>query len=226
MTQGIWSKGDLKVIYSNPYIQGFEEDAVCTSMENYLYFYYDVTVMNGDKTLFSSRIGTAPLVHQLPAEIDRIIGFDMEKALVTEDIQDNTWDVPFHRLTKFAMVSLDGGVRHDYHYKIEREDNHICDNGKVNEWVNYTLSIGNTGELYNDLETPQHGQVIEIRELTQEDLLALKQTALTFCEDVLKAHAKEKEAEMRSMTEKEQESYNASLDKLFKPTGINLWEVK
>lgn len=224
MTESVWSKGDLKIIYGNPFIQGFEEDVVCTSMNDYLYFYYDVTVMNGEKTLFTSRIGTAPLVHQLPTEIDRIIGFDMEKALVMENIHDNTWDVPFHRLTKFAMVSLDGGMRYDYHYKIERLDSIVHNDGEVNEWTNYTLSIGNTGEMYDDMETPQHGQVIEIRELTDKDLLALKETALTFCEGVLKAHAEEK-TKMRSMTEEELEAYNASLDKLFKPTGIHIMEV-
>ncbi|AJD93112.1 hypothetical protein JMA_37940 (plasmid) [Jeotgalibacillus malaysiensis] len=226
MTQTVWSKGDLKIIYSNPFIQGFEENAVCTSMNDYLYFYYDVTVMNREKTLFSSRIGTAPLVHQLPAEIDRIIGFDMEKALVTADIHNNTWDVPFHRLTKFAMVSLDADIRNDYYYKIEREDNVVNDDGNLDEWTSYTLSIGNTGEYYDDEKTPQHGQVVEIRGLTESDLIALKETALTFCKDVLKAHEEEKKGGMRSMTGNELKSYNTSLNKQFKPTGINLWEGK
>lgn len=187
----VWTKGDLKIIYSNPSIYGFEDSQICTSMDDYLYFYYDVTVTNKNKVLFSSRIGTAPLVHYLANEIENIIHFDMDKGIILEDYKDEG----FERLVKYMRFSIDGHIRYDYFYKFEREDSYVKIENVLEEKSEYTLTIGNTSEHSESDKTPEHGLVVEIRGLTQEDLINLKEVSLEFCKKTLEQHAEEKRGE-------------------------------
>lgn len=233
MMEKTWKKGNLSITYSNPQITFLEnviKDEEVT-MDDVFYFYYNVTVKNKEKVLFKTFVGTAPLVHQLIDEIDKLMSKDMKDAPIIDHIfsePDDVFDQLFEQVKRYCRIDIDAQVKNDYFYRLEKffttTKSESADEKKYEEETAYTLTIGNMSgnTSHYDDETPEFGGVVEIRGLKDVDLMELRDMANLFCREAIANHLREDDAwEPRHLSDEELTSYNAALDNLSIPTGIN-----
>ncbi|ARV43482.1 hypothetical protein BCV50_00030 [Bacillus subtilis] len=185
MTRRTWRKGDLLISYGSPVITTFgDDDEKIESMRDVIYFYYDITILHGKKTIFSASTHDFPKVQNLPAIIDHILTFDRAKAYALE----RTVDGGFIRDVDYAQIVLEDafGMGNEYYYKIERYDYSVKqeDEESPKKWSEYTLTIGRAllGRDDDGVFREDFGEAIVIKYLTAEELMALKNTAEAFCD--------------------------------------------
>lgn len=189
MTRRTWRKGDLLISYGSPVITTFgDEEEMIESMRDVIYFYYDITILHGKKTIFSACTHDFPKVQNLPAIIDHILTIDMTKAYALE----RTVDGGFIRNVDYAQIVLEDafGMDNEYYYKIERYDYSVKqeDEESPKKWSEYTLTIGRAllGRDDGGVFREDFGDAIVIKYLTAEELMALKSTAEAFCEAAIR----------------------------------------
>lgn len=176
-----WKKDTLHITYSNPCITPYREDLL-TSMDNVMYFYYNINILDEDKILFSSRTHDFPKVQDLPAYIDHILNMEEKDMFLYEDYKDGG----FHRKRLYNFIELDDSFNMDieYFYKIERHITYVKQRGdkEFKRYEEFTLTIGQNAsnkEGYSNGE--DFGQSVYIKYLTREDMLDIKNTAEDFC---------------------------------------------
>lgn len=191
MTRRTWRKGDLRITYSDPMITSFAEiegeDRPVESMDNVLYFYYDIKILNKGKTIFETRTHDFPKVQDLPYVIDHLLHADMTKAYVVSEIEEED----FYRKVSRIEEELDDTFNMEYFYKLERVDYAVRQHDETEQkhHSDYTLTIGQTER------NQSFGPAIVIKDLSKADLLRLKKTALSFCEEAIREHNRTKEEE-------------------------------
>ena len=183
MSRRTWTKGDLHITYGNPTIQTFREKII-KDMDEAMYFYYDIDILDDTKILFHADAYDFPKVQNLPNYIDYLVNMKEEDMFVYEDYEDNG----FHRKKLYNFMTLDDSFNMDmeYFYKIEKQIMYVKQrqDKEFKRYEEYTLTIGNCGKdrkLGGDNREP-YGKEIFIKYLTKEDILRLKQTALDFCQ--------------------------------------------
>ena len=165
MSRQTWSKGDLKITYGNPYVTPFTEKII-SDMKQVMYFYYDIDVVDGNKTIFSARTHDFPKVQNLPAYIDHVLDMKEEDMYVYEDLKKNG----FERKKLYAFIDLGDSFDMEYHYKIERQVMYVKQRNEdvPKRYEEFKLSIGEheRGKDYS--------KSIFIDYLEREDIIRLK----------------------------------------------------
>lgn len=186
-----WKKDNLYITYGNPCITPHRENLV-ESMEDVMYFYYNIKILDGKKTLFNASTHDFPKVQNLPIYIDYILDMKEEDMFVYEDYEDNG----FHRKKLYNFIVLDDSFNMDieYFYKIERTITYVKqrDSKDFKRYEEFTLTIGQNApnkEGYSNGE--DFGQSVFIKYLTREDMLNLKRTAREFCKSAIEDYNKE-----------------------------------
>lgn len=182
----LWKKGHLSIVYKNPNITPFRMDFI-ESIEDVMYFYYDIEIMDGKTVLFSERAHDFPKVPNLYEYIDYILELKEEDMFVYEDYK--YYD--FHRKKLYSFTELEDsfGMNAEYFYKIEKIITYVkqMDSKEYKRDEEYTLSIGRHAynkEGYSNGE--DFGQSVFIKYLTRDDLLNLRKVAEEFCDKAVK----------------------------------------
>lgn len=180
MSRKTWTKGNLHISYGHPLITPFydeeNEEKELKTMDDVMYFYYNISILNGNKTMLFLGTHDSPKVQDLPQYIDHIMKLGKKKMFLMDDCKQDG----FHRTIRYAQIVLEDGFGFDmeYSYKIERYDYAVkqSDEKKYKKWTNYELTIGER-ERNEDF-----GKTVTVKYITPEELIALKNTALAFCE--------------------------------------------
>lgn len=191
MNRRTWKKDTLYITYGKPVIQPFKQ-RIIDSMDDVMYFYYDIDILDGKKIIFHADAYDFPKVQNLPSYIDYIINMEEKDMFLYENLERGG----FHRKRFYNFIDLADSfdMDHEYFYKIERMVTYVK---QINElefknFEEYTLTIGKcepNKEGYSNGEP--FGKQIFIKYLTKEDLLRLKQTALAFCDVAIKEYNNE-----------------------------------
>lgn len=193
MSRQTWKKGNLYISFGKPSITPYydnEDEREVQSMNDVMYFYYDITILQDNKTMFEAGTHDFPKVQNLPVYIDEIMNFDMSKAYMLEDYEDNG----FNRRIRYHQVILDDcfGFDIEYFYKIERYDYYVKQrhDDVAKEWTEYVLTIGQieVDKIHGGSNREDYGKCIVIKYLTVEDLNRLKDTAENFCKVAIEEH--------------------------------------
>lgn len=192
MSRRTWKKGNLYISFGQPSITAFPDDKTIQNMEQVMYFYYDIHIMQDTKTLFHQSAYDFPKVQNLHLYIDEITNYDMSKAYLLEDYKHHG----FERKVRYHQVILDDSFSFDmeYFYKIERYDYSVKQSHE-NEpklWSEYVLTIGamEVDKTYGGSNREEYGKTIMIKYLTKEDLQQLKDTTNAFCEEAIRVYNK------------------------------------
>ena len=123
------------VITPIPYKKGLID-----SMEDVMYFYYDIALVDKNKVVFESSAYDFPKVEKLPSCIDYIINMKEDNMFVYEDYKDGG----FHRKRLYNFITLDDGFDMEYFYKIERWITYVKQSSKeeYKRFEEYILTIG------------------------------------------------------------------------------------
>lgn len=191
MNYKVWNKDTFNIIYKNPKITTHREELI-ESMDEVMYFYYDIEILDGEKSLFSESVYDFPKVQDLPICIDTLINKKEEKMFLYEDYENNG----FHRKKLYDFILLDD-MDIEYFYKIERiitftKQRYEKDFKRYEEFV---LTIGKHAPNKRGYSNGEDfGQSIFIKHLEREDILNFKYTAEEFCRIAIENynnHAKE-----------------------------------
>ena len=182
----------LKITYSNPmitpfyeYIKGIEDgrDKHVKDINDAMYFYYSIEILNGDKSMFSAWTHDYPKVPDLPLFIEAIMNTDMKKdGHVINELKEGG----FHRKIQYAQIVLEDPFADiEYSYKIERYDYAVkqSDEKKHKKWTDYTLTISEMGN-----KKTSFGNAVVIKNITPKELNRLKETAIEFCKQAVIAY--------------------------------------
>lgn len=196
MSRRTWTKGDLHISYGRPSITPFynndDTEREVKSMDDVMYFYYGIEILHHNKITLSMSTHDFPKVQNLPIYIDQIMSYNMDNGYVVEDYEDGG----FHRRIRYAHVILEDSFGFDieYFYKIERYDYVVKQSSENNykEWTEYILTIGEMEphRKYGGANRENFGKVIMIKYISPEELISLKNTALSFCEEAIRIHKK------------------------------------
>lgn len=193
MGKNEWVRGDLKIRYSHPWITPlydyrdgeYEVERPVRGISDAMYFYYHIDILDGDKKIFSAGTHDFPKVLDLPLFIDTIVGLDMKK---DGHVINELSEYGFHRKIRYAQIILeDPFVDVEYSYKIERYDYAVkqSDDHHHKRWTEYVLTISEMGV------NSSHGNAVVIKDVTENELLSLKETAIGFCEYAVSEYNKE-----------------------------------
>lgn len=191
MSRRTWKKDTLYITYGNSSITPHREDLL-TSMDEVMYFYYDIDILDGKKTLFSASTHDFPKVQDLPVYIDHMLDMKENDMFVYEDYEDGG----FHRKKLYNFIVLDDSFNMDmeYFYKIERTITYVKQRSdkEFKRYEEYTLTIGENAPNKEGYSNGEHfGQSIYIKYLTREDMLRLKHTAEEFCKCAIEDYNKD-----------------------------------
>lgn len=177
-----WTKDNLHIQYTQPWVTPFsdgdEEDREVKTIDDAMYFYYNILIRHGEETLLSLSTHDFPKVQHLPNYIDTIMQLGKKKMF----LMDNYKDGGFHRTIHYAQIVLDDGiVDQEYFYKIERYDYAVKQSGEktYTKWTTYELTIGE--REYKE----SFSKTVTIKYIKPDELTALKNTAKAFCEDAI-----------------------------------------
>ena len=176
-----WKKNTFSIIYKNPKITPHREDLL-TSIDDAMYFYYDISVLDENKILFNSRTHDFPKIQDLPVYIDQLLEMEEKDMFLYEDFEEDG----FHRRRLYYFATLDDSYSMDmeYFYKIERDITYVKqrDEEEFKRYEEFTLTIGQNAQNKNGYSNGEDfGQSVYIKYLTREDMLNLKETAEEFC---------------------------------------------
>ena len=183
-----WKKGDVYLSFGNPQVTPFSFTGKMKDMSNMLYFYYDVTVLRGTKTLFSHSVHDFPKVQDLPFAIEQLLALDPKSGLCVDDYQEGG----YIRKIFHNRVLLDDHFEREYYYLLERQDIFHRQDEKmdIEHTTNYSLTIGL--RKYLDRKDSTLDLVIDqpvgLHYLNEEDLLRLSRIASSFCEKAIYLH--------------------------------------
>lgn len=196
MSRKTWTKGNLHITYGCPSISPYYNldgtDREVKGMDDVMYFYYNIDILNTNKVMISMRTHDFPKVQNLPVYIDEIMNYDMDKSYMLEEYKDGG----FHRQVKYAQTVLEDsfGLDFEYFYKIERYDYAVKQSNETvyKKWAEYTLTIGEMEEQKKSIgdNREDFGKVVMIKNITPEELISLKNTALDFCEEAIGTYNK------------------------------------
>lgn len=192
MSRRTWKKGNLYISFGRPSITPFNENKPVISQSDVMYFYYDIDILSGSKTMFKADTSDFPKVQNLPFYIDEIVNFDMKNAYLLEDIEVNG----FTRQKRYHQVMLEDSFGFDieYFYKIERYDYDVkqAKEELPKKWSEYILTIGQMekSRQYGGDNREDYGKTVMVQNLDASDLMRLKDTALQFCEEAMRVHNK------------------------------------
>lgn len=181
MNKKTWKKDTLSITYCNPSITADRMDLL-TSMKDVMYFYYDINIMDKDKTLFSTRTHEFPKVQNLPIYIEHMLEMKEDDMFVYENFEDNG----FHRKKLYNFIELNDSFNMDmeYFYKIERTITYVKqqEETELKKYEDFTLTIGKSEPNKDGYSNGEFfGRSVYIKYLTRDDLLNLKKTAEDFC---------------------------------------------
>lgn len=187
-----WRKGNLRISYSNPTITPFNKENVA-DMDDAMYFYYHVHVFHHKTIVFSFDAYDFPKVQDLPACIEYLMTYDMNKAYLLDDVKSGD----FERQIRYHQTTLDDGFGFDteYFYKLERYDYKVKQphDEEPNEWTEYVLTIGSMKQHrdHGGMDREDYGETLTVKRITPEELIQLKDTANRFCEEAIRIYNKE-----------------------------------
>ena len=181
MSKKTWKKDKLHITYRNPYITPHSVNLL-TSMKDVMYFYYDIDILDGKKTLFSASACDFPKVQNLSCYIDHILDMEEKNMFVYENYEYHG----FHRKKLYNFIVLDDSFNMDmeYFYKIERTITYIKqrDENEFKRYEEFTLTIGQNASNKKGYSNGENfGQSVFIKYLTREDMLNIKKVAEDFC---------------------------------------------
>lgn len=192
MARRTWKKGNLYISYGRPSIQAHHDTVPVGSMKDVMYFYYDLSIMQGNKPLLEMSTYDFPKVQNLHLYIDEIMNMDMEKAYLLEDYERDG----FIRKVRYAQNILGDSFGFDieYFYKIERYDYEVKQRDKTvpKKWTEYVLTIGNmeVSKEYGGDNREDYGKCIMIKNIKPEELVRLKEISNMFCEEAIRDYNK------------------------------------
>lgn len=195
MSRRTWNKGNLYISFGRPSITPFydgDNERKLKDMNDVMYFYYDIDILQDKKVLFKTSAYDFPKVLDLPFYIDEIMNFNMENAYLLENFKEDD----FFRKVKYHQIVLEDSFGFDveYFYKIERYDYSVKQPHEdvAKEWSEYIMTIGKMKacKTYGGSNREEYGDCVMIKYLTPDDLFRLKQTALDFCDVAIKEHHK------------------------------------
>ena len=167
------------------YRKGIEDgrDRPVKDINDAMYFYYNIEIMDGDKSMFSAWTHDYPKVPDLPLFIEAIMNTDMKKdGHVINELKEGG----FHRKIQYAQIVLEDPFADiEYSYKIERYDYAVkqSDEKKHKKWTDYTLTISEMGN-----KKTSFGNAVVIKNITPKELNGLKETAIAFCKQAVIAY--------------------------------------
>ena len=167
------------------YRKGIEDgrDRPVKDINDAMYFYYNIEIMDGDKSMFSAWTHDYPKVPDLPLFIEAIMNTDMKKdGHVINELKEGG----FHRKIRYAQIVLEDPFADiEYSYKIERYDYAVkqSDEKKHKKWTDYTLTIS---EMEN--KKTSFGNAVVIKNISPKELNELKETAIEFCKQSVIAY--------------------------------------
>ena len=136
-----WERGNFSIIYKKPKITPYINNLL-KSMGDVMYFYYDIEVLSGNKTVFMSRTHDFPKVQILDSYIDSMLNLKEEDMFLYENYESNG----FHRKTYYTFKAIedDFDAEMEYFYKIEKTITHVKqrNESKYNRYEEYMLTIG------------------------------------------------------------------------------------
>lgn len=179
-----WDYKNVKVQYSNPRIQALNSYTLINSMDDVMYFYYDVEVFKNDEEILSGSAADFPKVQNLNLYIDEIVNRKEEDMFEYENVKDNG----FLRRTLYSFIKLKDSFEFDeeYSYKIEKEIIYVKQQDEIEakRYERYYLTIMNC-------KGDACGKAAIMQYLSKEDLLRLKKVALEFCKLAIDEYNKE-----------------------------------
>lgn len=191
MSRRSWKKDSLYITYGSPSITPFREVEL-SSMKDVMYFYYDISILDGKKTIFESSTYEFPKVQNLPAYIDYILNMKEEDMYLYENLEDGD----FKRKKLYSFVELNDSFNFDmeYFYKIERNITYVKQSHQSDfkRYEEYTLTIGQNEKNKEGYDNGENfGKSIFIKYLKKEDLERLSKTAQDFCNVAIQEYNKE-----------------------------------
>lgn len=183
-----WERGNFSIIYKKPKITPYINNLL-KSMGDVMYFYYDIEVLSGNKTVFMSRTHDFPKVQILDSYIDSMLNLKEEDMFLYENYESNG----FHRKTYYTFKAIedDFDAEMEYFYKIEKTITHVKqrNESKYNRYEEYMLTIGQSEAIRKGYDDGGNfGQSIYIKHLSKDDLISIKNTARRFCEDAIEEY--------------------------------------
>ncbi|MFF2531230.1 hypothetical protein ACFVS2_20220 [Brevibacillus sp. NPDC058079] len=193
MSRSTWKKGELYLSYGKPSITSYDRggnELTVESMSEVMYFYYDITLLHDNKVLLEMRTHDFPKVQNLPSYIEHLMDFDMDKAYLLEDIEDNG----YQRKVRYHQILLEDsfGLDIEYFYKIERYDYFVKQHHEDawKEWTEYVLTVGEmeVSKEHGGSNREDFGKTVTIKNITPSELCELKDTAIRFCQEAIRSH--------------------------------------
>jgi len=198
MSRQTWKRDPLFISFSNPVITSFSDtDDSVKSVNDIMYFYYDVHILKGKKVLHKFSAYDFPKVLDLPNCIQHIMEFNMDKSYVLyEELNE---EMGYYFKEQYAQVLLSDMLHQEYFYKIERHDYKTFQEGitELKEWTTYTVTIGQMERNSKSYTSSEFSNCIVLHELTSEELLGLKTTAERFIDQAIQGHNENPEYERR-----------------------------
>jgi hypothetical protein len=184
----VWTIGDSTIEFKNGSMQYHNEKSIAQSLDNVCYFYYDVEinikVRHRKNKKYSFHTHDFPKVQNLHLYIDMILnnGYLLED-LKDVQYQEDGIDKFFHRKIFYHQVEICDFAWGEYFIRFERYDYEVkqASEEDYKMWTVYKMTIG---------EIPYHsksevGEAIFFNELTDEDLLKLREIALRFTQKTI-----------------------------------------
>lgn len=174
MKKFIWKIADGSMEFLDGRMQYFDYYKPAKTVEEILYFYYDIMIKVGRKKLVLSAYDF-PKVHYLKEFIEDLINHNTEKeGYLLEDYQEDGFvrKVRYHQSEYEDLFQIEHFFRLEkYCYEVKQADEDI-----PTFWTNYKLTIGAIGNRKN----AQSCMAWHIDSLKEEELQRLVQVAGEF----------------------------------------------
>ena len=170
----IWKIGDGSMEFSDGRMQYFDFYKPAKSIEEILYFYYDLTIKVGRKKLALSAYDF-PKVHHLKEFIEGMINHNTQhEGYLLEDYQDGG----FVRKVRYHQSEYDDMFQIEHFFRLEKYCYEVkqASEDTPTFWTNYKLTIGRIGNRKN----AQSCMAWHIETLSEEELRELATIASHF----------------------------------------------
>lgn len=170
----IWKIADGSMEFSDGRMQYFDYYKPATTVEEILYFYYDLTIKVGRRKLELSAYDF-PKVQHLKEFIEQMIVHDtQQEGYLLEDYQDGG----FVRKVRYHQSEYDDMFQIEHFFRLEKYCFEVkqADEDTPAIWTNYKLTIGQIGNRKN----AQSCMAWHIDTLKEEELQELVRVANEF----------------------------------------------